>query len=973
MKKHLCLASLMVGVAFLLALVPVHAAPVFGKVFDWTQPDGTPFQVRVWGDEFYRFVESMDGYTLVQDPETKFTCYARLSADGNELVSTGVPAHEPLRDRVRLAKSLRINRAKVLEKVKERRSVMAGEKREAVSFAARMGAAASGPTFPRVGTVNGITIIIDFSDEVATIPRNEINNMLNQPGYSGYSNNGSVRDYFYDVSDGRLTYTNYTPPTYYRAQKTKSYYNDQTVQAPYRARELLLEALNSMNNAGFDFSQYDSNGDGYIDAINVFYAGETGSNWAYGLWPHSSGISFNADGVYSYNYQITNLGASLEIGTFCHENGHMICDFPDLYDYGYESNGVGLFCLMSANGTTNPQEVSAFLKEMAGWTNTTVLTASQNNLNLTAGVNNIYKIIDPLNPFEYYMIENRNASGRDTILPDSGIAVWHVDEKASNDNEHRTKESHYLCSLVQADGNWDLEKKVNQGDNTDLFKAGYKDNIGNATTPDTKWWDATISGITLSGISAPGANMSFSYTKAESVVRVAPYLPITFTGLQGGPFTPSTAVFQVHNGTLGPIDGTVTTGANWLSVGGGSGTIPAGQTVEVEVSLSANAFTKQAGVHNDTILFNDTTNGRQVVRVVTLVVNSVGVETVIASSNMDEYPAGWTGDTGWQYGSPSGLLGNPGAAHTGTKVIGTHLAGHYPNNYPHSYLRMPVLDCTNYTGVKLSFWRWLGVEAYDWAYVEVSNNGTNWTMVYLNPDENDVADTQWTKVEYDISSIADGKSTVYIRWGLMSDESVTYCGWNIDDVVVSGLAPTSYAGASFDAIQNFTVEADNNYYAGVWNFNGSSWTGESSGNSSGQFGASMPEGGWLCYAVQDTTNMSWKAGAYYYYQRWVSQPGPLMGSAAVRPAAGNPIEQIDAAPPRFAATVSPTQTFSASGFAMQLKAWNYGTGSFTSETSGAGAVSLNVNLPLDQWVVVCLYNESIGQYVEGVYVYRQNW
>ena len=44
-----------------------------------------------------------------------------------------------------------------------------------------------------------------------------------------------------------------------------------------------------------------------------------------------------AGGKKVYKYQITNIGSSLALGTFCHENGHMLCGFPDIYDYGYDS------------------------------------------------------------------------------------------------------------------------------------------------------------------------------------------------------------------------------------------------------------------------------------------------------------------------------------------------------------------------------------------------------------------------------------------------------------------------------------------------------------------------------------------------------------------------------------------------------------------------------------------------------------
>ncbi len=42
-----------------------------GELFDLRQPDGSLVPVRIWGDEFYRVVESLDGYTLVRDAEDR--------------------------------------------------------------------------------------------------------------------------------------------------------------------------------------------------------------------------------------------------------------------------------------------------------------------------------------------------------------------------------------------------------------------------------------------------------------------------------------------------------------------------------------------------------------------------------------------------------------------------------------------------------------------------------------------------------------------------------------------------------------------------------------------------------------------------------------------------------------------------------------------------------------------------------------
>jgi hypothetical protein len=37
------------------------------------------------------------------------------------------------------------------------------------------------------------------------------------------------------------------------------------------------------------------------------------------------------------------------------------------------------------------------------------------------------------------------------------------------------------------------------------------------------------------------------------------------------------------------------------------------------------------------------------------------------------------------------------------------------------------------------------------------------------------------------SAIGDGQSTLYFRWGIgPTDDSITFAGWNIDDVQVTG-------------------------------------------------------------------------------------------------------------------------------------------------------------------------------------------
>ena len=498
---------------FCMFAVAAAAAPHNGDAFVLGQPDGSRVDVRVWGDEYYQRVENLDGFTLVRDPGTGVICYADLAVGGDRLISTGVPVSDPAP--AGLARGLKLTptaRGAAARKVR----------RQFLDFEAEALAAKAGNPQPSsLGDVRGLTLIIDFSDEVGTVPAGDFDDYLNQVGYTGYGNNGSVRDYFHDVSGGALTYTNYVPAVYLRAPNPKTYYEDSSVSYGQRARTLVAWALGELNSQGHDFSQYDANGDGYIDAINVFYAGYPTGGWSVGLWPHSSVVTFYADGVSAYKYQITNIGNSLRLSTFCHENGHMIMFWPDLYDYGYESSGVGGFCLMCSSGAgTNPVRPCAYLRVDAGWEEPQELTGLQGGLEASHADLGVYKVPRPGHDNEYYMIENRYRTGRDSSLPDSGLAIWHVDENGSNDYEQQTLAYHYLVTLVQADGFWDLENDTNNGDADDLWAAPTYTEFNPTTSPAATWWDGSEAPVYIDAVSSAGAVMTFNYREGLGTMGV---------------------------------------------------------------------------------------------------------------------------------------------------------------------------------------------------------------------------------------------------------------------------------------------------------------------------------------------------------------------------------------------------------------------------------------------------------------------
>ncbi len=544
------------------------------------QPDGSTVEVRIWGDEFYQIVESLDGYTLVRDPATKSICYARPSDDKRQLLSTKTPFGTGDPRSMGLKKHLRASLDTVRNQVMAARTAYQPKGSGAAVKTADTGQPI--PATTSTGTVRGICLLVDFGDDPGIIAPSTAESFCNQPGFALYDNNGSVHDYFHDVSLGRLNYTNHLPTQYYRAQFPKSYYDDANVTYGVRARELITEALTAMDAAGFDFSQYDADHNGTIDALNCFYAGTTTCGWAAGLWPHASTVSFTADGVSTYRYQISDMGSELRLDTFCHENGHMLCNWPDLYDYDFDSQGVGRFCLMCDMASpTNPVQPCAYLKYVAGWTDTTLLVTQQTGYTITSGQNQVYKYEHPTWLNEYYLIENRQKTGRDSALPDAGLALWHIDTEGSNDFQQGGGALHYKVALVQADGRWDLESNRNPGDGTDLWKGPTFTNCSAATTPNTNWWNGTTSGLGISEISASGSTMSFTFGSSAILVNKDQIKHIIYPGTP----VPNDTFTITNTSTIIPMDYTLETNENWLTMTPGSGS-SLGETHTITVSFN---------------------------------------------------------------------------------------------------------------------------------------------------------------------------------------------------------------------------------------------------------------------------------------------------------------------------------------------------------------------------------------------------
>jgi M6 family metalloprotease-like protein len=517
-----------------------------GEAINWQQPGGEKLTLRVYGDEYFGRTENAEGYTVVYNPADGAYHYAALAADGSKFVPSGVKAN--LAAPANQVKQLNLQASRIREIRAQRKALLDGDRatrwNRRVQAAETLRAAQNGMRIrsadvatakanaaPILGTQRGLTILAQFPDDSRTTAkdpiafptnRDKIVRYSNEAGYKEDGNTGSVRDYFYDQSLGRMTYVQ-TVTEIITLPRARNYYNfsDYPTNKVFRndaGRVLLIDALNVLKAAKFDFTDLTVNASNQAVATNIFFAGENSGVWSEGLWPHQwnlaspVSVGTTANPVFISAYQITNIeNTAPTIGTFIHENGHLLLDYPDLYDYGGESEGVGGHCLMGSgnqsNGGKTPTPLNAYFKDLVGWANILDLTAEEyRTVSLPTTGNIAYRLLKPGTPSEFFIVENRGEGDKwAASAPDQGIAIWHIDDAVSgNNNEQMTEGQHYQVSLQQADGAFDLERGRNRGDGRDLFDL-VKSKFNDTTRPDANWWDGTKSNVMVQVLGGVGS------------------------------------------------------------------------------------------------------------------------------------------------------------------------------------------------------------------------------------------------------------------------------------------------------------------------------------------------------------------------------------------------------------------------------------------------------------------------------------
>lgn len=521
-----------------------HAVPAQPAFRLLGQEDGTTFRARKWGDESRHGWEADSGHTILQDDEGRGWFYAERDADGR-LVSSGrlvgrdvPPPHVP--KKLRPVKGLRKGIDQPLRPAGPARTISADGAAATLQDSYLQAAPASGIT------ANVPIILANFSDRTATNTPAEFTSLLF--GDSTYS----FKDYYLEVSSGALTLS--PGPAgimgWVRLSGTHDYYgsNDRWGEDRYPG-DAVYGAVVAVDPT-VDFAPYDGDGDCYVDAVAIVHQG-TGEEQLYGLatdiWSHSWTLSDAKDwgdshyGAYTTNDTCTAVptrkvvvdayiiqperqdGDMVTVGVFTHEYGHVL-GLPDLYDYDYSSEGVGEWSLMSCGSWTyvsrdgdRPSHLDPWSKYYLGWVRPRLVTTAEGAATLppveTGG--QVLQLLSgsPTTGGEYFLLENRRKTGFDAGLPGEGLLVWHVDESMDTNNNEWYPDctdcrDNYKVALLQADGNWDLEKYNNSGDAGDPFPGSTgRKALTSGTVPDNLLYSGLTSGFFLDYIREWGTDM----------------------------------------------------------------------------------------------------------------------------------------------------------------------------------------------------------------------------------------------------------------------------------------------------------------------------------------------------------------------------------------------------------------------------------------------------------------------------------
>ncbi len=359
---------------------------------------------------------------------------------------------------------------------------------------------------PRKGKHNIMVGLFQFSDVKATLVDASI--------VEKFHNNidGRSLSNYYDLASNGETILEYG------SAGIKGWFTMPKPYGKYSELEELLEDANKiMKNNGYDFSEYDNDGNGWPDLIVYIWAG---NSWSVGGDMPGDFTAPMEKGNIICQAEDLRSDANFTVTTLIHEVFHGYFNCYDLYDYSYRQKNVGGWDIMGEGGWDGYSGMSAFHRWKAGWVEIETITEPGvyeiNDLN-TPSPHRAYKIPIPGTENEWILLENRQRHGIDGYLrgcPGDGIVAYHIYDGRAYAHLFNTvtKDNPYVgVFALDTGGTGGLKQQAMLGKNFGRSK------LTGSTSPNTLAYYPTVGSKTISitDISEVGPKMTFKLSYDE--------------------------------------------------------------------------------------------------------------------------------------------------------------------------------------------------------------------------------------------------------------------------------------------------------------------------------------------------------------------------------------------------------------------------------------------------------------------------
>ena len=500
----------------------IQAVPAKSVPFTYQQSDGTTVTLVMQGGEFNHSLMTLDGLTVARAMNGDYYYTVRGSM-------SDVRAHD-----------------KGHRSIEEQAFVVAYRNQMTLTGMHRMPRRTDENTSPQVPTMGSprIPIILVNYSDVQFIDEDPVATFENQFNEMDYS----CLHYFESQSRGKFS------PRFeilgpVQLPQTREFYGaniwNYGMELDQQLGTMIYDACMGIADE-VNFSDYDNDGDGFVDVVVVLYAGvgeaQAWSTVPESVWPcqwdmqesYDWGCSttgpFQLDGVTIDRYAVfnelegsSNASTFIDgVGTFCHEFGHCL-GLPDFYPtngaYYYGMNSWDIMdhgCYL--NNGYRPAGYTSYERHFMGWMD--LIDPEENTRYVMSPLNTddgtAVKVTNDANPDEYYLLEYRVKTGWDEYLPAEGIMIIHVDydKTAWDDNTPNNISTHPRMTIIPADNV--LSGSTNR---YDLWPQGALDSLTNNSTPAARVYTGEYMNKPLTGMTVDTQSLTaaFWYMKANGL------------------------------------------------------------------------------------------------------------------------------------------------------------------------------------------------------------------------------------------------------------------------------------------------------------------------------------------------------------------------------------------------------------------------------------------------------------------------